>query len=326
MSVRENLGVRRIERLRKHDLLVPCAHASKEDAFNNRLSSCGAMIPHHPKHPCPNCGMRQLNSFAPQPGPEAEILTGSVAIVDATSGDVVAVQVDAYASLANRMAAELRHVRFDGPRHSSDKPHNEGRLSGIVVSHRTFGYTAPVPLRRRYGCARAMFDNEFPDARDLISEFCREAEHALRMQAPAVADETMRHAQAVPVAWRIAGTPWTSGIINNTAALPYHRDSGNIVGSWSAMLGCRRNVEGGLLHLVDYDVWLTIPNGSITIFDGQSCLHGVTPMRQTGANAYRYTLVTYAKAGMRKCCANPADEAKRAAMAATAAAESRGKK
>lgn len=86
---------------------------------------------------------------------------------------------------------------------------------------------------------------------------------------------------------------------------------------------CRRQVEGAYLHLADYDTYFTVPHGSILIFDGQSITHGVTPMRMLSPAGFRYSIVTYAKVGMKKCCADPKGEAHRAAVEATEAEDRR---
>lgn len=318
---REQTTVRRIEVTRRAPVLVPCAYGAPTERMHNRYGSCGALIPMRaPGTPCPDCGQPQVKPHAPDPPDGARIIDGSAALVDSTTGEVVAAQVVAATHLADRLGAELRRMHWDAPVNARDRPSNEGRLSGIVVTHRTFGYVRPQPLRRRYACARSRLDLDYPAVSAMLGEFCRVAEHVFRTQATDVYDTTARAVrELIDPQWLIEGTPWTSGIINNTAALPYHRDANNVPRSWSAMLAARRNVGGGLLHLVDYDVWLTVPNGSISVFDGQSVVHGVTPLRPGGPNPYRFTVVTYALAGMRACCGTPADEVRRAALAATEA-------
>jgi hypothetical protein len=83
------------------------------------------------------------------------------------------------------------------------------------------------------------------------------------------------------------------------------------------MLAARHGIGGGMLYLADYDAYLAVPHGSISIFDGQSVLHGVTPFTVTSHDAWRYTLVAYAKSGMRSCSPDPKDEVERAAIRAT---------
>jgi hypothetical protein len=137
--------------------------------------------------------------------------------------------------------------------------------------------------------------------------------------APEVWAETMTATSSISENWKLPGTPWTSGIINDTAALPYHRDSNNIKGTWSAMLSLKHHIDGGYLHIADYDVYFAVPHGSLSMFDGQSLLHGVTPFRMQTPEAHRYTIVAYSRSAMKKCCADPQDEARRAARAATEA-------
>jgi Oxygenase domain of the 2OGFeDO superfamily len=297
--------------------VVPCAYAEgRGELWKRRISSCGALIPFAPTSACPVCGQRQVRAHAPKPGPDAVIIDRDVAIIDADTGEVVVAYVVAAESIASRLAAGLRHVRWDSDIYTA--VNTTTRLSGMAVTHVTFGYQPPQPVRRRYGCSRSQFNSTYPEAMDALADFCRLAEHTFRIQAPDVYDRTAKAVhETIAPAWRIAGTPWSSGIINQTAALPYHRDRSNIPKSWSAMLGCRSGVDGGLLHLVDYDVHLAVAHGSISIFDGQSVTHGVTPLHMAKPHAYRYTAVTYAKSAMGVCCPDPTQEVRRAAIAAT---------
>ena len=321
---RAQTAVARLVRERNKNPLVRCIFADLDAALHNEYGSCGAMIPYKPRSACPSCGQRQLQATAGDPPEGATVLDGNVALIDAETEAVTAVQVIAVPDLANRLADQFREIKWDAPVNQRNRPANEARLSGMVVSHRTFGFTPPQPMRRRYACSTSRFDLQHPDASDLIGEYLVAAEHVFRTQAHEVYRETAEHVRSmIPAAWLIKGTPWTSGIINNTAALPYHRDSNNVPGSWSAMLAVRNNVSGGMLHLIEYDVWLAVPNGSISVFDGQSVLHGVTPFRLAGPNPYRYTIVAYARSGMKVCCADPAGEARRAAIAATEAEDRR---
>ena len=265
---------------------------------------------------------RKIPSHAPEPPEGARIIEGSVAIVDQGTGQVVAVHVVTGRGLASEIAQALRYVHWEDA--GFTKATTAGRLSGIAVAHNTFGFSAPVPMRRRYGCSRSQFNMRYPKAWELIQRFTLMAEDVFRVHASEVHDSTAGKVRdTIPPAWLIAGTPWTGGIINRTAALPYHVDKSNVRGSWSAMLVCRRDVSGGLLHLADYDTYLAVPHGSITIFDGQSVVHGVTPLRIDRPGGFRYSLVSYAKNEMKQCCPDPTQEARRAALAATSAEDRR---
>lgn len=313
---RANAKVERLT-LKRHEPLVPCAYAEgRGDLWKRKISTCGALIPFHPTKPCPECGQRQVRAHAPAPSADATIIDRDIAIVDADTGEVAVAYVVAAEGIATRLAASLRHVKFDTDIYT--QVNTTTRLSGMAVTHVTFGYQPPAPMRRRYGCSRSQFNSLYPEAMETLGEFCGVAEYVFRTQAPDVHDRTARAVRdTIAPAWLIAGTPWSSGIINQTAALPYHRDRANIPKSWSAMLGCRSGVEGGLLHLADYGIYLAVEHGSISIFDGQSIVHGVTPLRMVKPHGYRYTCVTYAKSAMGVCCADPTQEAQRAALAAT---------
>lgn len=321
MSTRSTAHVSRIV-LPRRAPLVRCTFAGTlQERWDGDHHTCGAMIPFKPQAPCPECGQRQIRPHAEAPGPGDLVIDGPATIIDADTNEVVAVHWTGAADLATQISRSLHDVHWDDP--PLAKVNNAGRLSGLHVAHRVFGFTPPQPMRRRYGCSRSRFDSDYPEATKLIGRFTILAEWVFRTFAPDVHERTGRQIrQAIGDDWRIRGTLWSSGIINNTAALPMHKDSGNVKESWSAMLGCRRQVDGGLLHLVDYDVFLAIPHGSISIFDGQSVTHGVTPLRVRGPDAERYTLVTYAKQNLRGCACKE-DEAQRAALAATAAEDAR---
>ena len=319
---RELTDVQRIVIQRQVPLVPCCRVAGKNDRWKRLSDSCGNLIPYRPQAPCPYCQGHQARANAPAPGPNSRIITQDSVIIDADSGDVVVVYVVCATDIATQLANSLRDVEFDTDVYFNAT--TTTRLSGMAVTHRTFGYQPPVPMRRRYGCSRSQFNTAHPEAMSVLSEFCRVAEHVFRTYASDVHDITTRRVRdTIQPAWLIAGTPWSSGIINQTCALPYHTDKGNIPRSWSAMLGARRLVQGGMLHLADYDTYLAVDHGSISIFDGQSVTHGVTPLTLARPGGWRYTCVVYAKSGMKHCCADPRDEPARAARTLTEAEERR---
>jgi hypothetical protein len=300
-------------------LMGPKAMDNQGAAKIRKADGCGAMLEFRPHQKCPHCGNLQRRLHPEAPTLDSNVVKGSALLLDADSGEIVGAQIvnDELTELADNISHALRHITWDAPVRSKG---GEARLSGMVVTHRTFGFVAPAPLRRRYGCSRSAFDRELPHVSSLLGAFLQASERALSETVPEARAHTVEAVQKVlPEAWRIMGTPWTSGIINNTAALPYHRDSGNVLGSWSAMLGARRDVEGGMLHLLDYDTYLEIPNGSVTLFDGQGITHGVSPLSAAGFDSYRYTVVAYARRTMSQCCPDPALEPERAKRRATEA-------
>lgn len=110
---------------------------------------------------------------------------------------------------------------------------------------------------------------------------------------------------------------FTSGVANRDSQLPYHYDAGNFRSVWSGMLGLKDHIAGGYLAVPEYGIGLEVADGSLTLFDGQGALHGVTPMRRTKMGGHRYTIVWYGMKGMWQCL-DPAEEAKRANVLRTA--------
>lgn len=297
-------------RSRAQEPLVQCTLAQ-------RGSSCGNLIPFRLRSPCPHCGGTQDRPHAPNPPEGALVIDEDCVLIDAETQAISAVVCTVLADLATELLHELNQVReWKGQGVWSE------RLSGIQSTSRHFGYTPPQPMRTRWACQQAPFDREHPRASDLLRAAFDMADEVLRQHAPHAHELTHANVEGqVAPMWRIGSSAWTSGVINKTAALPYHRDANNIVKTWSAMLAARHDMQGGYLHLVDYDVWLSVPHGSISLFDGQSVLHGVSPMKPLSANARRYTMVAYARTAMKKCCPDGPAEARRAALAATQADE-----
>jgi len=230
--------------------------------------------------------------------PEMVGVDEAVKLIDADTGVTIAFQ-----QLLPESAQELkrrltRYLRFEVKYDSAKSKTGAARLSGMNYESRVFGYTAPQPLRRRYGVSDASFNVKEPEAFRLLEEFTKIAWDTFCEAAPEKAEEHLAHTTEVHSDWRIAGAPFTSGIINNTAALPYHKDSMNIKGTWNNMLGIKGGVTGGGLHLPEYDVCFGIPDGSISGFDGQAAWHGVTPLVKKHNDSYRFTIVWYTKAGI----------------------------
>lgn len=191
------------------------------------------------------------------------------------------------------------------------------RTSGIRYPNQTFGTTAPQPMRRRYGCRYATFHQQRPDVVALLAKVFTAGWEAFQETLPETAGQTWeRTTHSVHEDWLFGETPWTSGIINDVVSLPYHRDSGNIPGTWSAMVVLRKQSDGGMLHLPEYGVAFECPDLSMLFFDGQATWHGVTPIRLRNAMSYRRTVVMYSKAKCREC-GPVALEAQRAAAVAT---------
>lgn len=183
----------------------------------------------------------------------------------------------------------------------SIKYHEGRRTTGLKSRSRVFGYSPRVTVRQDY-CHLTSLAHESPKEHDVICDYARQVVALYAGESPEVYEKHEEAAnERVDGEWKIPGTPFTSGIINKNNKLKYHFDSGNFKDVNSCMLAFKHNVRGGYLALPEYDLGLEIANNSVTIFDGQSILHGVTPFYELAPDAYRYTVVYYSLDQMWKC-------------------------
>lgn len=164
----------------------------------------------------------------------------------------------------------------------------------------SFGFSPRMPLFGR-PCKISEFSVVNPDIMGLLEAWTEEITSVYRTHNPDIAQKHHDTAARVRSGYRIRDTMFTSGIINRSSQLPYHYDSGNFKGVWSAMLGMRKGVEGGYLNIPRYGIALEIADGSLSYFNGQDALHGVTPMRRTHPEGNRYTIVWYSIERMWQC-------------------------
>jgi len=223
-------------------------------------------------------------------------------------------QVTEWSRSDDDLAQLRRYLRFGLPTPNSKA---ESRMSGFQALNHWFGTIPPNPTRKRYACRYARLYQEVPPFKPLIERITHDVVAPFKQLFPDAYrqhDTTVR--SQIHADWLINNTPFTSGIINHTAALPYHRDSGNLADTWSVMLCLRDNVDGGHLDIPEYGVTLGVPDTSLVIFNGAEAWHGVTPLVFRKRDAYRYTLVWYVKQRITHCgCAD--NEPKRAALYAT---------
>lgn len=120
------------------------------------------------------------------------------------------------------------------------------------------------------------------------------------MDPEIVADSRAEVAEVLPE-WKIGESNlWTSGVVNDTAQLPYHRDNFNYP-VWSAMPVLRRGVRGGHLHIPEYDLVIPCQDSYAVFFKGKDLVHGVTPITKKVPDGYRFSIVYYALRGMKDC-------------------------
>lgn len=186
------------------------------------------------------------------------------------------------------------------------------RTLGLTARSVTFGNVPRLEVRGRDWCRTAQFNEEHPDLYRLLAAQCGVLEGLYEQIAPdAFSDHAMR-ADEIRGEWRLPGSrAFTGGVVNRDSNIGYHHDSGNITDVWSAMIAVRRGTTGGELVLPELGLHLPIADKSVTYFDGQGLLHGVTPIGKTSRDGYRFTVVYYSTRRLWQCLA-PTDELERA--------------
>ena len=173
--------------------------------------------------------------------------------------------------------------------------------SGMSNVSRTFGMAPRKPTQWREACAPTSLARDRPDIQAVLSDYADVLASMMHAFVPAQVSADADTIQQVMPEWRLTDEAlWTSGVINKTSQLPYHRDRFNF-DAWSAMPCLRRGTTGGYLHLPEYDMTVACRDGYGLFWNGYQLLHGVTPITVTAADGYRFTIVYYALRGMKDC-------------------------
>lgn len=188
------------------------------------------------------------------------------------------------------------------------------RRSGMGFDNqsRTFGMAPRKVMQTRNSCRPTRLASEQPAEHNVIVAF---ADKFAAMYKEFAAEQFAHDVEVmansgIDKEWRMTDDAlWTSGVINKSSQLPYHRDGFNFE-TWSAMPVVRRNMNGGYLHFVEYDATVACRDGWVLFFPGYKYVHGVTPMESRGDDAYRYSIVYYALRGMKDCFAYAAETAR----------------
>lgn len=175
------------------------------------------------------------------------------------------------------------------------------RARGLKSTSRIFGFRPRLAMRADF-CSSTSLATDQPAEHQIVANFGKELEKFYAEQNPELYG---RHKslvdEKVKPEYRVEGTVFTSGIINKNNPLKYHFDTGNFNEVYSAMVVFKAGVEGGYLSLPEYGVGFELKHNSLFMFDGQSILHGVTPIRYTSPKGYRYSIVYYSLKQIWKC-------------------------
>lgn len=99
----------------------------------------------------------------------------------------------------------------------------------------------------------------------------------------------------------VDSSPFATANINVNHAIKYHRDTGNFKGNLSNVLILRDGIIGGELVFPEYRFALAQEDSYLAIFDGQSEIHGVMPIKQVKEKPYRASIVYYTLENMKHC-------------------------
>lgn len=211
-------------------------------------------------------------------------------LLDKDTGELLGVYLH-LPSLPTELLKALLTIKYDKNR----------RLAGLITKSRIFGYKPREKIRNDF-CTSTMLSKESPKEHKVICDFAKEITKLYKKECGEVyTDHAAITKEKLLPEWTIAGTPFSSGIVNRNNALHYHFDSGNFKNVYSNMVAFKSNTKGGYLSLPKYDVGLEIANNTLLLFDGQKILHGVTPFKLLSENAYRFTVVYYSLQQMWKC-------------------------
>lgn len=175
--------------------------------------------------------------------------------------------------------------------------------TGVSNLSRTFGMAPRKVFQQREACKPTSLAKEQPDEHSVLVAFAEKFGKMFQEFAPELyeRDATKLATDGLENEWRMTDDAmWTSGVVNKSSTLPYHRDGFNF-NTWSAMPVVRRAMKGGYLHFPEYDFTYSARDGWVSFFPGYKYLHGVTPMSPKEEGAYRYSVVYYALRGMKDC-------------------------
>ena len=184
--------------------------------------------------------------------------------------------------------------------------------SGLRNLSRTFGMAPRKVMQRRESCRPTSLAYEQPEEHAVIVRFADKFAQMYKEFAPDryEADKKNLDEAGLTDEWKMTDDSlWTSGVINKSSTLPYHRDGFNFA-TWSAMPVIRREMAGGYLTFPEYNLTCSCRDGWVTFFAGYKYVHGVTPMSPKSKDAYRYSIVYYALRGMKDCFTYAVETAK----------------
>jgi hypothetical protein len=175
------------------------------------------------------------------------------------------------------------------------------RTRGLQQQANVFGYYPRNPITADY-CRLSEMAKKYPKQHYVLTNFIKEIEQFYKTYFPETYE---KHANLVKEKvledYQIENTPFTSGIVNKNNRLNYHFDAGNFKGVLSNMIVFKKGVSGGHLCIPSLDIALEVADNTLTIFNGQDILHGVSEIHYDDPEGYRYSVVYYSLEQLWKC-------------------------
>jgi hypothetical protein len=186
---------------------------------------------------------------------------------------------------------------------------NDLRSAGMLSRSRTVGFMPRRTIKQDF-CANSALDREDKAAHRLVLSYAEKVSTYYQQYNPELYADHQKEVEKILPDYKVGSSVFTSGIINKDNPLPYHHDAGNFKNVWSNMLVFKHKIGGGHLAVPEYDACFELKNNSLLMFDGQSLLHGVTPIKKLARGAYRFSVVFYSLQQLWNCLP-PEEEIKR---------------
>ena len=175
------------------------------------------------------------------------------------------------------------------------------RSRGLETMSNIFGY-APRNERRKLPCRATKMTTEYPNHFHLLENAAKFLCELYKKHNP---EQYEKHKSLTlennRKEYSLSDGAFTSGNINLNTAVRYHYDFGNYENVWSAMITLKKDIQGGFLSVPEFDLGIELSHKSALFFDGQSIMHGVTPITKLKKQSKRYTIVYYSLKGLWRC-------------------------
>lgn len=165
---------------------------------------------------------------------------------------------------------------------------------GVEQMSAILGSIPPKPMVRRPYSSRSSV-HSVKSAQTFIKAMlllAKESEKLIKEILPKQHAQQVELFKEVPNKWKFANL-FTSSISNYNISAPFHRDTGNIVGSVNVIICKQKNSKGGDLHIPDYNATIGQVDNSVLVYPAWRNVHGVTPIVPTHEGGYRNSLVFY---------------------------------